>query len=233
MRSRWVREVMASTIEALPPHADASRAGGAFAYMKGVAPFLGVSAPQRRKALRGAWAHLDSPTSDELGNAAKELMWLPEREYHYAAYDLIDRYRSTADESFLQTYAAELLTTTPWWDTVDGLVTAMVSPLMKIWHEDALMNQWSATENRWLIRAAIGHQRGWKDATDVERVLELCDAHWAQREFFIAKAIGWALRDLARIDPLAVSEFLAQHSPVNRVAIREAQRGLQSAMSVR
>jgi len=224
---------MASTIEALPPHADGSRAAGAFAYMKGVAPFLGVSAPQRRKALRGAWAHLNSPTSDELGSAAKELMWLPEREYHYAAYDLIDRYRSTADESFLQTYAAELLTTTPWWDTVDGLVTAMVSPLMKIWHEDALMNQWSATENRWLIRAAIGHQRGWKDATDVERVLELCDAHWAQREFFIAKAIGWALRDLARIDPLAVSEFLAQHSPVNRVAIREAQRGLQSAMSVR
>ena len=233
MRSRWVREVMASTIEALPPHADASRAAGAFAYMKGVAPFLGVSAPQRRKALRGAWAHLNSPTSDELGSAAKELMWLPEREYHYAAYDLVDRYRSTADESFLQTYAAELLTTTPWWDTVDGLVTAMVSPLMKIWHEDALMNQWSAAENRWLIRAAIGHQRGWKGATDVERVLELCDAHWAQREFFIAKAIGWALRDLARIDPLAVSEFLAQHSPVNRVAIREAQRGLQSAMSVR
>jgi 3-methyladenine DNA glycosylase AlkD len=224
---------MTSTIHALPPHAAATRAAGAFAYMKGIAPFLGVPAPDRRKALRGAWAHLDYPTSDELGEAALELMVLPEREYHYAAYDLIDRYRTAADESFLRTYAAELLTTTPWWDTVDGLVSAMVSPLMKIWHDDALIDEWSSSGDRWLVRSAIGHQRGWKRDTDIDRVLHLCDAHWSEREFFIAKAIGWAMRDLARIEPHAVNEFLIEHSTDNRVAIREAQRGLQSTASAK
>ena len=227
MRSRWVREVMASTIEALPPHADASRAAGAFAYMKGVAPFLGVSAPERRKALRVAWAHLDSPTSDELGEAALELMWLPKREYHYAAYDLIDRYRSQADELFLSRFATELLTTTPWWDSVDGLVSAMVSPLMREYHDDELIDTWSGSKDRWLIRSAIGHQRGWKRETDVHRILQLCDEHWDDKEFFIAKAIGWAMRDISRLEPSAVRDFLEGHHARNRVAIREAERGLQ------
>ena len=227
MRSRWVREVMASTIEALPPHADASRAAGAFAYMKGVAPFLGVSAPERRKALRVAWAHLESPTSDELGEAALELMWLPEREYHYAAYDLIDRYRSQADELFLSRFATELLTTTPWWDSVDGLVSAMVSPLMREYHDDELIDTWSGSKDRWLIRSAIGHQRGWKRETDVHRILQLCDEHWDDKEFFIAKAIGWAMRDISRLEPSAVRDFLEGHHARNRVAIREAERGLQ------
>ena len=228
MRSRWVREVMASTIEALPPHADASRAAGAFAYMKGVAPFLGVSAPDRRRALRTAWADLTLPTSDELGEASLELMWLPEREYHYAAYDLIDRYRSQADEQFLTRYATELLTTTSWWDSVDGLVGAMVSPLMRRYHADQLVDEWSSSSDRWLIRAAIGHQRGWKWETDVPRILHLCDVHWDSKEFFIAKAIGWAMRDIARMEPIAVKDFLADHHASNLVAIREADRGLVS-----
>ena len=228
MRSRWVREVMASTIEALPPHADASRAAGAFAYMKGVAPFLGVSAPDRRRALRTAWADLTLPTSDELGEASLELMWLPEREYHYAAYDLIDRYRSQADEQFLTRYATELLTTTSWWDSVDGLVGAMVSPLMRRYHADQLVDEWSSSSDRWLIRAAIGHQRGWKWETDVPRILHLCDVHWDSKEFFIAKAIGWAMRDIARMEPIAVKDYLADHHASNRVAIREAERGLLS-----
>ena len=219
---------MASTIEALPPHADASRAAGAFAYMKGVAPFLGVSAPDRRRALRTAWADLTLPTSDELGEASLELMWLPEREYHYAAYDLIDRYRSQADEQFLTRYATELLTTTSWWDSVDGLVGAMVSPLMRRYHADQLVDEWSSSSDRWLIRAAIGHQRGWKWETDVPRILHLCDVHWDSKEFFIAKAIGWAMRDIARMEPIAVKDFLADHHASNRVAIREAERGLLS-----
>ena len=67
---------------ALVPLADAERAAGAFAYMKGVAPFLGVSAPNRRRALREAWRALPAPGSDELAAAAKALMRQPEREFH-------------------------------------------------------------------------------------------------------------------------------------------------------
>ena len=197
--------------------------------MKGVAPFLGITAADRRKALKRAWHELPELTSDDLGEAALALMHLKEREFHYAAYDLIGWNIEVCDEDFLMRYGAKLLTTTPWWDTIDGLVNAMVSPLMYRFHKDELMEEWSESGDRWLIRAAIGHQRGWKSETNIKRVLELCDRHWASREFFIAKAIGWALRDLARINPTAVDRFLAEHDTANRVAIREADRGLQSS----
>jgi len=194
--------------------------------MKGVAPFLGVGAALRRQALRSAWNVLSKPSSDELGEAARLLMAEECREFHYAAYDLIDCYRECADDYFLDAHVTDLITTKPWWDTVDGLVTAAVSPLCWRYDADWLIDEWSESGDRWLIRAGIGHQRGWKADTDVSRVLELCDRHWEDREFFVAKAIGWAMRDLARLEPDVVRGFLDAHGSSNLVAIREAERGL-------
>ena len=215
------------------PLAQADRAAGAFAYMKGVAPFLGVAAPTRRTALREAWNGLPLPTSRTLGQTARELLALPEREFHYAACDLIERFTLVPDARFLPTFGAHLLTTKPWWDTVDSLVTVMVSPQVRRFAHHDLIDAWSESGDRWLVRAAICHQRGWKQDTDVRRVLALCDRHWHEREFFIAKAIGWAMRDIARIDPSPVRSFLETHDCRNRVAIREAERGLAIPSSVR
>ena len=194
--------------------------------MKHVAPFLGIPAEPRRKYLRAAWVDLPIPTREQLGRAARQLMQLPEREYHYAAYDLLVKYLANANEHFLAEHVQVLLVTKPWWDTVDGLVNAGVSPLARRYESTALIDAWSESGNIWLIRAAIGHQRGWRTDTDVDRVLHLCGRHWENAEFFVAKAIGWALRDLARLDPPAVRAFLARHEHPNMVAVREANRGL-------
>ena len=233
MSRSWVSLAVAATQGALDPLADPARAPDMAAYMKDVAPFLGIAAPERRRALRQTWKGLDHPSSQELGSAAMSLIELPEREYHYAAYDLIQRYRSSADEYFLDGYVTELLTTKPWWDTVDGLVTAAVSPLCRQFDADWLIDEWSESGNRWLIRSAITHQRGWKRETNVYRILHLCNRHWSDGEFFIAKAIGWALRDIAWLDPAPVEEFLADQVGRNVVAEREAQRGLQAQAGVR
>lgn len=195
-------------------------------YMKDVAPFLGVQAGPRRAALRAAWNDLSQPNSEELGIAARALMAEPQRELHYAAYDLIDRFINRADEAFAERHLEALLTTKSWWDTVDGLVTAAVSPLCRRFGLRELIDRWSASGDRWLVRAALGHQRGSKADTSVERVLDLCHQHWSDDEFFVAKAIGWALRDLAGLDPDAVERFLAGHPERNSVAEREARRGL-------
>jgi 3-methyladenine DNA glycosylase AlkD len=194
--------------------------------MKHIAPFLGITAPERRAALKLAWRNLPIPTSNELGQAAALLFAKSEREYHYAAFDLIQLHVEFADETFLAEYLEQLIATKSWWDTVDGLVTAGVSPLC--WRYDAtdIIHDWSESENMWLIRAAIGHQRGWKSNTEVEEVFSLCDRHWENKEFFVSKAIGWALRDITNIDPSAVRKFLALHPTKNAVAEREANRGL-------
>jgi 3-methyladenine DNA glycosylase AlkD len=197
--------------------------------MKDVAPFLGVSAPRRRIALRAAWASLGTPTSNELGSAALALFVEPDREFHYAAYDLIDRWGDVADEDFLPTFGAQLLTSTPWWDSVDGLVSAMVSPLCLRFGHSELIDEWSNSGDRWLIRAAIGHQRGWKSQTDIDRVCELAHEHWPDGEFFIAKAIGWALRDCARLNPARIESFVVEHLSPNPVAMREIRKGLATA----
>lgn len=227
----WAAQVVDLADAALRPIADPDRAAAMTAYMKHVAPFLGVPAPERRRALRGAWKALRAPTSTELGGAARVLMDRRERELHYAAYDLIDRHRDGADERFLADHVEALLTSRPWWDTVDGLGNAAVSPLCR---RDgavaaAVIDRWSASGDPWLIRAAIQHQRGWKQDTEVERVLGLCDRHWKAADVFVAKAIGWALRDLARLEPTAVWRFLDEHPVANPVAVREARRGLRAA----
>jgi 3-methyladenine DNA glycosylase AlkD len=216
-----------TTRRALAPEANAERAKRMAQYMKFVAPFLGVPTPPRRLALRAEWRVLNNPTSDELGEACLALMSLREREYHYAACDLLEKYRDVADEYFLAEYVEDLLTTKSWWDTVDGFGSSIVSPLC--WRYDAtdLVLGWSSSANIWLNRAAIQHQRGWKKNTDIPFLLSICDAHSAQREFFVAKAIGWALRDLARLDPNAVRGFLQTHPNLSSIAVREARRGLK------
>jgi 3-methyladenine DNA glycosylase AlkD len=226
MSTSWPSVILERTTRALTPLANDDEAPIMAAYMKGVAPFLGVRAGPRRQALRTAWRDVGSPTSDELGDACRSLMARREREYHYAAYDLIAHYAASADEDFLVDYVEGLLNTTPWWDTVDGLGTAAVSPLTMRYDASGLMLTWSASNDRWLIRAAIQHQRGRKKDTDVDFVLGLCATHVVQREFFIAKAIGWALRDIAAFDAPAVRSFLHQQPNLSPIAVREALRGL-------
>jgi len=223
----WAAEVVDRSRAALAAVADPEKAPAMEAYMRHVAPFFGVQAGPRRAALRAVWKDLESPaTSDDLGAAARALMAERERELHYAAYDLIERYLSRADEHFCERHVEALLCTVPWWDTVDGLVSHAVSPLCRRFGLADLVDRWSESGDRWLIRAALGHQRGWKEATDLERVAGLCSRHWEDPELFVAKAIGWALRDAARLDPDRVGRFLDEHPTPNPVAVREARRGL-------
>ena len=225
----WARLVVDSTRAAFAHQGDTQRAEGAAKYMKHIAPFIGITAPDRRRLLKAHWRDLPPPSSKELVQACVKLMSLPEREFHYASYDLLETYINSADEYFLAEYLERLLTTSSWWDTVDGFVNAGVSPLCRRFDATAIIDDWSESENRWLIRAAIGHQRGWKKDTDVDYVLAICDRHWHDSEFFVAKAIGWALRDITSFNPKTVRGFLAEHPTRNSVALREAERGLQRA----
>ena len=94
----------------------------------------------------------------------------------------------------------DLLTTAPWWDTVDSLGSAAITPLVARHPADVdLMWAWLDSGDRWLIRAAIQHQRGLKEGTDLDRLFTMCDRFADDREFFIAKAIGWALRDVTAV----------------------------------
>lgn len=202
------------------------RAIGAQMYMKEIAPFIGVATPERRTLVKHIAKSMPAPTSDELGVTARKLWKLDEREFQYAANDLIGIHWQVADKKFLADHVEELIVTKSWWDTVDGLGSVAVSPLTDKYGCEKLIAQWNNSSNMWLNRAAIQHQRGRRFETDVNLVLQYCDDHSQSKEFFIVKAIGWALRDLAPISPSAVRGFLKSHPDLGRVAVREAERGL-------
>ena len=205
---------------------DRKRAIGAQAYMKDIAPFIGVATPERRAAVKKIAKSMRVPTSDELGATARKLWKLEEREFQYAANDLIDIHWKVADKDFLAKHVEHLIVTKSWWDTVDGLGSVAISPLTDKYGCERLIDKWNKSPNMWLNRAAIQHQRGRKYETDVKLILQYCDDHADSEEFFIVKAIGWALRDISAINPRAVREFLKSHPDLGRVAVREAERGL-------
>ncbi len=228
----FAQRVLKDTKKVLIPIKDPIRAQGAQAYMKNIAPYLGMSAPDRRAATKPVFKALPIPTAKELGSAAALLYAQREREYAYAANDLLDHFIEVADRNFLKSEVAGLITTKSWWDTVDGLGSAAVSPLSWKYPSRALMKEWIGAPNIWLNRAAIGHQRGRRAETDTEFLLWLCHQRAKEREFFIVKAIGWALRDITAFDKPAVRQFLADHPDLGRVAVREAERGLNRLRSL-
>lgn len=205
---------------------DRKRAIGAQAYMKDIAPFIGVATTERRALVKRIAKGMGVPTSAELGTTARKLWKLEEREFQYAANDLIDIHWKIADKNFLAEHVEHLIVTKSWWDTVDGLGSVAVSPLTDKYGCEKLIDKWNKSSNIWLNRAAIQHQRGRKFETDVKLVLGYCDDHSDSNEFFIVKAIGWALRDIAKVNPKAVRDFLKAHPDLGRVAVREAERGL-------
>jgi 3-methyladenine DNA glycosylase AlkD len=211
---------------ALKKLGDRKRAIGAQMYMKDIAPFIGVATPERRALVKKISKTLPVPTSEELGLTARKLWKLDEREFQYAANDLIGIHWKFADKHFLAEHVEDLIISKSWWDTVDGLGSVAVSPLTDKFGCEKLIAKWNNSENMWLNRAAIQHQRGRRFETDVKLILQYCDDHSHSKEFFIVKAIGWALRDLAPINPSAVKSFLKDHPDLGRVAVREAERGL-------
>jgi 3-methyladenine DNA glycosylase AlkD len=219
----WV----AATLDALAPLADSTNATAMSTYLKGVAPFLGITSPERRSALKVAWRPLAPLSEHDLRTVIDHLWALPEREFQYAACDLMDRHRRALSAGFIGDPVQRLITERPWWDTVDSLGSAAVSPITARHPELVdVMWQWLDSGNTWLIRAAIQHQRGRKSTTDFALLYRMCDPYAAEREFWIAKAIGWALRDVTRWDREGVATFVDTHPNLSTVARREALKGL-------
>lgn len=222
----YSKEFLAKLKPQLTALRNRTAAIGAQSYMKDIAPFLGVKTPERRSLVKKIAREFNLPTSDELAQTARGLWKLEEREFHYAAFDLIQIHIDVANKKFLEDHVEYLITHKSWWDTVDGLGSAAVSPLTDRYGCEKLIEKWNKSENRWLIRSAIQHQRGRKFEADNKLILRYCHEHSESTEFFIVKAIGWALRDMAKVSPREVRNFLMQHPDLGRVAVREAERGL-------
>lgn len=212
--------------------ADPQRAAAMRAYVRDQFAFLGIPTPLRRATI----AALDTGPlgQDELLEIVRALWALPLREYQYAGIDLLMRHKKSLDPSVIGPLL-ELAQQKPWWETVDGLaaVAGAVLRAAASGQRHALMDQALAHRSMWVRRIAMTHQLGWRLQTDRARLFRYALALAPEQEFFIRKAIGWALRDYARWNPDAVIAFVVEHrQQLSPLTVREALKHHRDALAV-
>lgn len=193
---------------ALREAADPRHAEPMARYMKNQFPFFGVKAPDRRKAAKDFVVLGAVLPEAQMLELASEMWRQDEREFAYVAVDMLRRGARQLSAEALEP-ARVLVTTKSWWDTVDLLAAHVVGPIVRRHpHLSADMDSWIDSDDIWQARSAILHQLTWKQDTDPDRLFEYCRRRAGDTEFFIRKAIGWALREYARTDPVAVRTFV-------------------------
>ena len=215
----------AAVREVLRDAADPALAPGQQAYMKSAMPFLGVRVPEARRLTREAARGITD--ADELRDTALELWRRAEyREERYAAQALM-ALRPLRGRLDLLDVHEEMIRTGAWWDHVDEVAHRLADLLDAHPAELAVeLRVWADDEDFWIRRAAIIAQLGRKERVDRALLTDAIEPNIADPEFFIRKAIGWALRDVARTDPHWVRAFVAAHPALSPLSRREALKHL-------
>ena len=211
--------------------ADPAAAPAMQAYMKSDLPYYGVKAAGCRAVFSAAIAAHPLPDRATWLAAVRRL-WdeATRREELYAALAVARhrRYQAHRTPEVLPVYR-HLVVSGAWWDVVDDIATHLVGPLLLAHPADVgpVLRAWAVDDDRWLRRTSVIAQLLAKDRTDVDLLTTAIDANLDDRDFFLRKAIGWALRQYARTNPDWVRAFVAERgnrlSPLSR---REALKHL-------
>lgn len=206
-------------------NADAEKAVEMKKYMRDLFAYYGIPTPQRKeiykdflkaekKSKKADWPFLDLCCQDE------------HREFQYLVSDYLlalAQYLTIEDIPKIREYVL----TKSWWDTVDFLSKVIGRISDSDPDVDMLMLEWARDENRWIRRTAIEYQLGKKERTNTEVLEVILTVNFGTDDFFINKAIGWALREYSKTDPAWVADFIREHrDEMNALSIREGSKYL-------
>lgn len=231
--TRRVRTALQSDLRrALAAAGDRERAPGAQRYMKSAMPFYGVGAGPLRAICRELFArHALADAAAWRAAIHRIYFGARHREERYVAIELLEApsYQGWLDLDALP-LVEEMLIAGAWWDLVDAIATRPLGELLRR-HPSAVRRRllaWSQGEDLWLRRAAILAQLHFREATDRALLARLIAPSLGRREFFLAKGIGWALRQLARSDPEWVRDYVARRRELLApLSVREATKHLR------
>jgi 3-methyladenine DNA glycosylase AlkD len=208
--------------------ADPAKAGPMAAYMKTDMPFYGVQKAGRTEVFRLAKRAFPLESGRAYRDALAALWRLPHREEKYLAIQFargFDEYVVSANVPMYERMIRE----GGWWDFVDELAIQVVGRVLQREREQlrARLEKWIDDRDLWIRRSAILSQIRHKKETDERMLLAFCLLCANEKEFFIRKAIGWALREYARTAPDVVRGFLRKHREAfSPLTVREASRHL-------
>jgi 3-methyladenine DNA glycosylase AlkD len=197
-------------------------------YMKNNFSFLGIKTEERRAIFKENYEKYKSEIKANFRTIAWELFNKNEREFHQIAIDLLVK-------EFKKNYVLEdikliknLIITNSWWDSVDVVAKYLLGGYLQQFSNETyeVIERFSNSNNMWLNRSAILFQLSYKEKTNFDLLKSECEKHKESKEFFIQKAIGWALRDYSRFNPSGVSEYV-NSTNLKPLSQREALRNIK------
>jgi 3-methyladenine DNA glycosylase AlkD len=197
-------------------------------YMKNKFSFLGIQADNRRTILKSNWNQHKEEVQNNFRSICWELFNKKEREFHQCAIDIlvkeINKKYVLEDIQLIEKF----IITNSWWDSVDTIAKFILGGYLQQFPKETekVIEHFSNSENMWLNRSAILFQLSYKEKTDFNLLKAECEKHKESKEFFIQKAIGWALRDYSRFNPNGVTAYVnaANLKPLSK---REALRNIK------
>jgi 3-methyladenine DNA glycosylase AlkD len=196
-------------------------------YMRNRFDFFGIKTPERRQLLKTIWKENEQEVAANARSLAALLFEKRQREFHYCAIEILRKelYNNYKKED--TKLIEKLITTNSWWDTVDNISKNILGQYLTEFPDctAATISKFSNSDNMWLNRSVILFQLGYKDKTDFDLLKAISVKHKSSSEFFIQKAIGWALREYAKTNPKAVKKFVTTNNlkPLSR---KEALKNL-------
>lgn len=208
--------------------ADPAKAGPMAAYMKTTMPFYGVQKPQRVPIFKEMNRRFPADDRRAYERNVLALWALPHREEKYAALDYAVSQKAMIGLESMPLYE-RLIREGAWWDLVDCVAPDLVGPLLLRERRKLrpVMRKWIKDDDFWIRRAAIISQLRHKSETDEAELFRYCLHCADEREFFIRKAIGWALRQYSYSAPTAVRRFLLDNRDrLSPLSFREGAKAL-------
>jgi len=211
----------------LEQNANPAQAGPMKKYMRDQFEYLGIKSPQNAALMREFINEYGLPPLEKLDVIARELWSLPQREFQYSAIALAGKLEKKLGPDFITTIEY-LITTKSWWDTVDILAGHAVGDQFRRFPavKEKYLKKWRKSNNFWLRRTTLLFQLGYKKETDLDLLCELVQENLGSDEFFINKAIGWALRQYAHTDPAPVKKFVKATKDLHPLSRREALKNI-------
>lgn len=196
-------------------------------YMKNKFAFFGIKTTERRAIFKAIWKQNQQEVTANARAICLSLFEKQQREFHYCGIEIIIKeLRKKYDKEDIE-FIKKLITTNSWWDSVDTIAKYILGGYLREFPEKIpeIISDFSKSDSMWLNRSAILFQLGYKENTDLDLLKNICNQHLSSSEFFIQKAIGWALREYAKTNPEAVKYYVLVNNlkPLSR---KEALKNL-------
>ena len=211
--------------EEMIQHKNEEQAQKMSKYMLNKFEYIGIKTPKRRKIFKNFFKEYknEEKIDWEFVNKCWENKY---REFQYIAADYLKNMKDKLTIDDIPKFK-QLILKKSWWDTIDNLDMTIGALALKDSNVNKILLEWSLDENIWLKRIAIDHQLLRKEKTNTELLEKILKNNLGQTEFFINKAIGWALRDYSKTNPEWVKNFIEKNREnMAKLSIKEASKYL-------